>query len=326
MKKIIVVGGLGYIGTVVIEDLLKANYKIACIDKCLYGQRLNKKKFSNYKNLSIFKKDFDDESLIKKLFKNGYNNIIFLAALVGDPISKKYPNLTNEIMDKKTKKFIKFCKILNVEKFLFVSTCSNYGLDNSNKLLNERSKLKPLSLYAKKKVIIEKFLINQNINYTILRFSTAFGLSKRMRYDLTINEFVKTVFFDKKLEVYDMNTFRPYLHVKDFSRVFSILLETKKKINGKIYNVGSNENNFSKKQIIEKIATAKKINNISFLKKGKDTRNYKVNFNKLYKDFKFKPKYTINFGINEILNSLNKERKKFYNYNKMGNYLIKNAN
>ena len=138
-------------------------------------------------------------------------------------------------------------------------------------MVNEKSRLNPLSIYAKNKVMIEKYILQlKNIKFipTILRFSTAFGLSsERMRFDLTINQFVKEAFFKNKLEIYDGDTYRPYCHVKDFARAIyrSIISKNMKKL--EIYNVGSNSNNFTKEQLIKKISKYIKTNNISYVNK-----------------------------------------------------------
>lgn len=326
MKKILVIGGAGYIGAALIEVLLKNKFKVVSIDNNLYKNQSSLNDFKKNKDFKFFNADFSNKKLLSKLFQEGYKNIIFLAALVGDPISKKYPVLTNEIMLKKTKKFIDLCKEKKILNFFYASTCSNYGLDKSNKLLSENSELKPLSLYAKNKVYIERYLLNmKNFNFTILRFSTAFGMSNRMRFDLTINEFVKIVFFNKTLLVYDADTYRPYLHTKDFARLFLLLLKTKKNIVRKVYNVGGNKNNFSKRAIVSKIGKFLNIKKIKFREKGTDPRNYKVNFNKIKKELNFEPKYTIGYGINEIIIFLKNTKLTYGKLSKLGNYNIKNG-
>ena len=307
MNKVIVIGGSGYIGSVLITDLINKNYKVINIDRSIYGDTKSLDHI-NSKNFHNLKEDFANLKIINKLIDSGYNKIIFLAGLVGDPISKKYKKLSKKIMLKDTKKLIFFLEKKKILNFFYVSTCSNYGLDKSNKLLNEKSILKPLSIYASCKVEIEKFLIKRKINYTILRFSTAFGMSYRMRFDLTINQFVRDIYLNKKLVIFDSDTFRPYLHTKDFSRLFLILLKTRKKIKKEIFNVGSNKNNFSKKQILDKITKAKKSSKIFYKKHGFDRRNYKVDFSKIKKRLNFDAKYSVNFGIKEIINNL-KEKK-----------------
>lgn len=324
MKKILIIGGAGYIGSVLIESFLKNKYQVVSVDNYLYGKNNSLNGFIKNKNFISIRSEFSNIKLIDELINQGYNRIIFLAALVGDPITKKYPELTKKIMLNDTIKLINHCEKKRIKNFFYVSTCSNYGLDKTNKLLKENSKLRPLSLYAKCKVFIEKFLIKKKINFTILRFSTAFGLSYRMRFDLTINEFVKEIFYKKKLLIYDPDTYRPYLHTKDFARLFLLLLTTKKKINKKIYNVGSTKNNYTKREIFKKIDNKIKCKKILIKEKGQDPRNYRVSFEKIKKELGFKAKYSVDYAIKEIIKYLKTndcKRKKFSDF---GNYLIKN--
>ena len=196
-------------------------------------------------------------------------------------------------------------------------------------LLNEEAELKPLSLYAQQKVEVEKFILSQknNLDYspTILRFSTAFGLSPRMRFDLTINQFTKSIFEDDEFEVFDSNTWRPYCHVKDFARALEKVLNANKKTtNFQVFNVGNDKNNFTKKQIVEQLFKFIPANKVVFTNKKRDPRNYKVNFSKIYKTLNFKIEYTVNDGIEEMIHFF-KENKKIlntFNHTKFGNNII----
>ena len=256
-KKIVIFGAAGYIGSILSLFLLKKNYEIIAIDNLIYKnffsiQSLKKNKkfrFLNNKNVKVNK------------FKNliySADYIIYLAGLVGDPITKKYPRISNYHNFVYINKIINLSKKkLNLKKFVFISTCSNYGLIKKNIFAKENYKLKPLSLYAKQKVKIEKILLkkeNKKINPVILRFATAFGLSPRMRFDLTVNQFTKNLFFKEKLEVYDPETWRPYCHVKDFCRLILLVIRSKKNsIIGNVFNAGSNRNNFTKRGIVNLI-------------------------------------------------------------------------
>ena len=158
--------------------------------------------------------------------------------------------------------------IKKIDQFIFVSTCSNYGLSKSNKRLNENSRLRPISLYAKAKVEIEKFLINNkkklNYSFNILRFATAYGTSPRMRFDLTINQFVNEIYFDKEVGVYDPDTWRPYCHIKDFAGAIHKVILKSENIKYQVFNIGSNNNNYSKIQIIKLIIKQMKKEVIKF--------------------------------------------------------------
>ena len=327
MKKILIVGGEGYIGRCLSEYFLKKKFDVTSFDNCIYGQRYTNKK-KKIKNFTFIKGDILKNKDINKIVKINYDAIIFLAGLVGDPITKKYKLLSKAINETGILKFIKkIYSIENSKKFIFISTCSNYGLSKS-KYLTEKHKLKPLSLYAKSKVKIEKFILSlkkkNSFQPTILRFATAFGFSNRMRYDLTINQFVFELYKKGFIEVYDYDTWRPYCHVKDFVRLIDKVILAKSNLTSyEIFNAGSNKNNFSKKNIAYKIKN-KIGGKIILLKKSLDKRNYVVDFSKVKQVLNFKPKYTIEYGINEVLKNLKLEKEKNLKYSTFGNYKISN--
>jgi len=246
--------------------------------------------------------------------------------LVGDPITKKYPVISEEINNQGIKKIIDFCLEAQVKNLIFVSTCSNYGLIDDQIKAKENHKLNPLSNYSIAKVKIEEYLLSKrnytDSNITILRFSTAFGLSDRMRYDLTVNEFVKEIYFKKNLEVYDPDTWRPYCHVKDFARVIlKILSEDSNNIYFEIFNVGNDENNFTKRMIIDLISKKMDCSKVKFInKKGTDLRNYRVDFEKLEKKIDIRCIYSLENGIDEIIDNL--KTQKNTNFDNYGNYYL----
>jgi nucleoside-diphosphate-sugar epimerase len=324
-NKILVIGSQGYIGVVLTDYLLKKAYKVIAVDNFIYNQK--KINFYN-KNYKFINCDLRDKDKIYKLISK-VSYVVILAGLVGDPITKKYPKLAHDINYKGIKNIIKICSKSKIKKLIFISTCSNYGITKGDKLLKENHVLKPISLYAKQKVKIERLLLKNKFNYsiTILRFATAFGLSPRMRFDLTVNEFVKDAFFKKKLEIYEPNTYRPYCHIKDFCRIIDLVLKKKSTdLDKEVFNCGSNNNNYSKIQIARILKKRFKNLKIVINKNVKDKRNYKVDFRKIKKVLKFRSKYNVNYGVSEIINFLKKNKNsKLYedvNNKNFGNYLI----
>jgi nucleoside-diphosphate-sugar epimerase len=326
-KKILLIGGGGYIGSVAVNYLLNKNYHVICYDDFIYNhdyilKNISKKKFtfikSCLKNINNF----------KKLFNNLYG-VIILASVVGDPITRKYPSFANEVNIKQTKKLINFLLDYQPKKVIFISTCSNYGVTNGNVSVSEGHKLNPKSIYAKNKVNIEKYLYSIRRKFkseiSILRFATAFGLSPRMRFDLTINEFVRDIFINKKITVFDHLTWRPYCHVRDFSKViYSILHKDIKRKKFEIFNVGSSKNNYTKIMILEKIRKYIKRFNIIYKKNSSDPRDYRVNFDKVKKYYKLGPFISIDNGIKEIIGVLKKRKYlSITDYpDRLGNYKI----
>lgn len=322
------IGGEGYIGNVVTESLLQVGYEIVSYDMLLYRNKhcvLNK--INNSKFDFIYGDILDKELLSKSL--NKVDAVVLLAGLVGDPITKKYPNESAKINDDGVKTVIDKCVEKNIKKLIFISTCSNYGLIKDNELADEEFELSPLSLYAKSKVKAEKYILSLkgkvDINPTILRFATAFGLSPRMRFDLTISEFTRSLAMGNDLLVYDAETWRPYCHVKDFARLIKIVLEApSEKISFEVFNAGGDNNNATKKMIVDLILNKIPNGKVNYQEHGADPRNYRVNFNKVKSILGFEPKFNIDHGIDELLKAINDhqfddvEKNKFF----YGNYSI----
>lgn len=325
-KKILLVGGEGYIGTVIKNYFLEKNYYVDSLDKLIY-QNKNSPLSNNSIKYKFIYGDILDLCKFKNL--NEYGLIIFLAGLVGDPITKKYTKLSNQINNLSIKKVINHLTNNYRNKFFFISTCSNYGLIKNDELADEKFYLNPLSAYARAKVNIEKYLSSnyKKIDFTIFRFATAFGVSPRMRFDLTLNQFVLDIMFKKKLEVYDADTWRPYCHVYDFARILekAYSLNTKK-IKHEIFNAGFNQNHSTKKNLIELIIkiSEQKNNKIIFREfESSDPRNYRVNFNKINKLINLKPRFNLEDGISQIIEYVNNGV--FNNYKesiKSGNFNI----
>ena len=330
-KKILILGGSGYIGTVLINEILKKKIKVINIDNHLFGDDIHnedhiKNRDENYEfinsNISEIEK-FD-----KKL--DGVTDVVILAAIVGDPLSKKYPELTAKINEEYIINCLNYLNKKDVNRVIFVSTCSNYGLIKDNEIADESFALNPLSIYAKSKVNIENYIQSKknifHFSPVILRFATAFGLSPRMRFDLTVNEFSIDLLFKKTLEVYDAETWRPYFHTKDFANTILRIIDIDKKLlKNEIFNVGVDDNNATKNDILRIIGDFVDISKVKILAKGKDKRNYKVSFKKINQLLKLNNVMSIKDGVSEISNEF--KLGKFDNYTDFkhlyGNYIIK---
>jgi len=323
MKKILIIGGGGYIGSAITPFLKKKKYDITIIDNFIYNHKKFFKKVLKKNPISLIEKDMQ---YIKPPVEK-YDYVIILAGLVGDPITKKYTKLSRKINFIFIKNIIKYFNSKKT-KLIFVSTCSNYGFVNANIKAKENHKLHPLSYYAKDKIKIEKYLIkNKKLDkVAILRFATAFGASERMRFDLTLNEFVYEIIYNNYLEIYDADTWRPYCHVHDFAQAIEKtikFLSNKKSKSVNIFNIGSDKNNFTKRQIGNLLKKKFKKANIVYRPSTLDARNYRVDFSKAKKILNFKPKFNLIKGINELLKFIIKNKEKFKNKKLFGNYEIK---
>jgi len=323
MKKILLIGGAGYIGTVVAKYLLDRKFGVKIYDNLIYNSNTSKKFLEKNPNIQFVNGDIL-EIINKKNIFDGIDTVVLLAGLVGDPITKKYPELSLKINNNGNKLVIDTAVNVGIKNFIYISTCSNYGLIPENHEAAEDYPLNPISLYSKSKVETENYLLTKNINDfcpTILRFATAFGESPRMRFDLTINEFIYEMYHNKELLVYDPDTWRPYCHVLDFARLIERVINSNNDlIKDKIFNAGSNKNNFTKRQIVNLISKYITDCNIKYQTHGNDPRNYKVNFNKVRDELDFEPKYNVEENIINLIDII--KTYKSINKSEYGNYQI----
>ena len=330
MKKVLLIGGAGYVGTVITSDFLRKGYMVTVLDNFIYDNQFSVVPYVGDPNYKILRGNMNDYKLLDSISEN-ITDVIILSGLVGDPITKKYPEESEVINEIAVRQCIDYFDKKSIDKLIFISTCSNYGLIKDNELADENFELTPLSLYAKAKVAGEQYLMSKNgkVDYTgvVLRFATAFGLSPRMRFDLSISEFVRDMFFGKNLEVYDKDTWRPYCHVRDFAILLDIVINSKKeKVNFEVFNAGGDINNATKQMLIDEILNKLPDSNVSFSENGSDPRNYRVNFEKVKNVLGFEPKYTIKNGINELIDALQigLYNDSIINKNRYGNYVVTN--
>lgn len=307
-QKVLLIGGAGYIGSVVTGYLLRAGYHVRTLDALLYQTQSCVMPYLNHENYEFMHGDFTQLSCLNRALQ-GVTDVIILAGLVGDPITKKYPQLSDYINLSGMLQLIDTLNHRKLDRVIFISTCSNYGLIDENVLADENWELKPLSLYAKAKVAMEQKLLSLKgkLDYspTILRFATAFGVSPRTRFDLTVNEFVRELYLGKELVVYDHATWRPYCHVLDFSLALKLVLKAPaQKVAFEVFNAGSEKNNYTKAMIIEEILCLIPEAKVSYQKHGSDPRNYRVNFNKIQTVLGFTAQYSVADGIHELLSAL----------------------
>ncbi len=308
MKFILVTGGAGYIGSIVSTQLCDQGYNVTCVDKLVFGSEpiLH---LRNNENFTFINCDINDyEKFSEIINSNKYDCIIHLAAIVGDPACKLYSAEANQTNFISTKWLIDKCIEAKIEKFIFASTCSNYGKsENSSEFIREDAPLKPLSIYADLKVKIEEYILNKqskskNFYPTILRFSTVYGHSYRMRFDLTVNEFTKELANGNELIVFGEQFWRPYCHVDDFANAFiAVLNSDRDKVAYNVYNVGETNENYTKKMIVDMLREKIPDTNIKFVKKLEDPRDYRVNSDKIKYELGFKISKTVMDGIEEIL-------------------------
>ncbi len=307
-KSVLIIGGAGYIGPVVTDLLLAAGYKVNCLDLPLYQNNSCVIPYLGNPNYRFIYGDVRDRAALVQALQ-GVTDVVLLAGLVGDPITKKYPAASRAINEEGVLGCLDFLNGKGLDRVVFISTCSNYGLIKSDKLADETYPLSPLSLYAKAKVKAEQHLLASQgkVDYapTILRFATAFGLAPRMRFDLTVNEFTRELALGRELLVFDAHTWRPYCHVRDFARLIQQVIEAPRaKIAFEVFNAGGEINNFTKQGIVDAILAMVPDAKVRYQEHGSDPRNYRVSFRKVRETLGFEPQYTVEYGVKELLSAI----------------------
>jgi nucleoside-diphosphate-sugar epimerase len=308
MKHVILIGGAGYIGSVMTSHFLKKGYRVTVVDNFIYSHQFSVLPYIGDPNYSFIYGDIGKADDLEKI-PGDVDDVILLAGLVGDPITKKYPKESKIINDQGIKRCMDYFNGKGIGKFVFISTCSNYGLIDETEVADEDYPLNPLSLYAEDKVDNELYLLSKKgkADYigVVLRFGTAFGLSPRMRFDLSISDFTRSIFIDEELVVYDPDTWRPYCHIRDFARLLETVMEADDKlVSFEVFNAGGNENSFTKRMIVEEILSILPEGKVSYNDHGSDPRNYRVSFSKVKNQLGFEPDYLIRDGIIELVEAM----------------------
>jgi nucleoside-diphosphate-sugar epimerase len=303
MKKVLVTGGAGYIGSVLVRILLQQGYKVRTIDNLSFGGEALLEVMSN-KNFEFYNGDIRNDKDLDNVLKD-IDAVCHLAAIVGDPACKKFSTDANEINWDASVKLLNKSEEQGVKRFIFASTCSNYGkMADPGSYVTENSDLRPVSLYAELKVKFEKHLLEQkdfSMCRTVLRFSTVYGASPRLRFDLTVNEFTRDAYLKRELVIFGEQFWRPYCHVYDLANSVVTALESDvTKVNGEVYNVGDTSENYTKKMLVEQISKIIPDLKINYVHSAEDPRDYRVNFDKIAKDLKFKITRRVPDGIREI--------------------------
>lgn len=299
--QVFITGAAGYIGSTLCRMLLSEGYEVTGIDKLFFGGKslLGLLQSSNFE---FIKEDIYNTFTYQDLI-DSKTAMVHLAAIVGEPASRKMPEEAIKTNLEATKKIIDLAVKKKVKKFVFASTCSNYGKHRGGKSATEEFQLNPLSLYAKTKVQIEDYLINEvkdGLNWTILRFATAYGVSPRLRLDLTVNDFTMHAIIDKKLVVFLPKSNRPYVHVVDVAKAVQLVLSNISSSAQEIFNVGDTKENYRKIDVVNKIRKIVGDFKVEFVEKGEDLRDYKVNFEKIERKLNYQTTRTVSDGIKEI--------------------------
>jgi nucleoside-diphosphate-sugar epimerase len=304
--KILVTGAAGYIGSTLVPLLLAEGHQVTVLDSLLHGGTPLLGVWS-HPGFEFKLGDIRERDTLRKLLP-GIDAVVHLAAIVGDPACARNPEIARAVNLDCSIALIDEARKAGVQRFIFASTCSNYGrMSDPTKYVDEDSELSPVSLYAETKVAVEKTLLasaNDGSGWcpTPLRFATVFGVSSRMRFDLTVNEFTMEMLTKKHLIVFGEQFWRPYIHVRDAARgIQAVLNAPSEKVKGKVFNVGSTDQNFQKQQLVDMIRPHAPDAKVEFVHKQEDPRDYRVSFSRIHEALGFRTTRTVADGIEEVV-------------------------
>ena len=324
---ILVTGGAGYVGSVLVRHLLDIGYSVRVLDFLMHGKE-SLVGLKDYEKFEFVEGDVRDPDIVRKCLKN-VDCVIHLAAITGAPESNRIPEVTWDINLEGTKNLVNVSIEENIDRFIFFSTCSNYGASGSDVFATEESSLDPISAYAESKVAAEKYILAKDrdikFNPTILRLATVFGVSPRMRFDLLVNDFVREAYFKKKLVVYG-NQGRTFVYIGDVARaVEAVLSKSTDQLRYEVFNVGSTKHSNCTKHELGKIVVGLiPDSSLEYTKKDLDDRDYKVSFDKIHNTLGFNITRDTSDGVKEILEFLKSTPDlDFYNdrYSNLNKYL-----
>lgn len=321
---VLVIGGAGYIGSWLVEKLLNSGKKVRILDKLFYGKEHIEDLLSN-DNLELIEGDATDINKLTQAM-NGVSAVVHMGGLVGDPAcsyDEKFTRHTNIIT---TRMILETLTAFKVPKFIFASSCSVYGFNES--VVNETSVLNPVSLYAKTKIDSEEeILANFKVpTSTILRFATVFGHSRRMRFDLAVNLFCAHAYYDKKISVFGQDQWRPFIHVADIAdAIIRVLNADNGVVNREIFNVGDDRLNCTIGDVANKVEDYFKsigsVINVEIKDVAIDERNYFVSFEKIRNKLGFVSSISLEEGVKQIAENMSSKTYKYdYKHHLYSNY------
>jgi nucleoside-diphosphate-sugar epimerase len=322
--RVLVVGGAGYVGNVLVRDLLASGYEVRVLDRLLFDHGAALAGVLDHHRFNFVHGDLTDRATMEATLHE-VDGVVLLAALVGDPVCRTYPDLAWKVNGDGAKTLFEAVDEAGIDRFVFTSTCSNYGLRETDEPADERADLAPLSIYAETKVEFERFVLEREGSWrtcpTILRVATAYGLSPRMRFDLTISEFTRTLATGEELVVYDADSWRPYCHVADISKAIrTVLSASEEAVRGEVFNVGASDENYTKRMVVDVVQRhLDGAGRVEFSEGGRDARNYRVSFEKIRSALGYESDHRVPESVGHLIEAIRlgafgdvEERPRFY--------------
>lgn len=303
-ETVFVTGGAGYIGSILVRRLLNTGYRVRVMDRLLYGDGAIRDVL-NHPHLELVVADFGDRAALDRALVD-VSAIFHLGAIVGDPACAINEEFTRRMNLDATRTIAEAAKSAGIRRMIFASTCSVYGA--SDEVLDERSALNPVSLYAESKIAAEQMLIgmqDETFSPVIMRFGTAYGDSYRPRFDLVVNLLTAKAVREGQVTVFGGDQWRPFVHVDDIARALLLAFEAPiEKVAGQTFNVGSNEQNHQLSEVGDLIQSVIPGTEVITNDLIVDKRNYYVQFDKIRDTLGFAPVHTLKSSIIEMRESL----------------------
>lgn len=319
--KVLVIGGAGYIGSILVEKLLDIGLEVTVLDGMHFGEQALAR-VAGHPALKVIREDFRHIEAITRAM-NGVGSVVHLGGLVGDPACATDPELTIDINVTATKLVGEIAKAQGVRRFVFASSCSVYGA--CDEIVDEESRLNPQSLYARTKVASEVVLRSLNdptFAVTCLRFATVYGVSERTRFDLVVNLLCAKAVHDRVITVFGEDQWRPFVHVDDVARAIVMMLHAPVEIvANEAFNVGSDEQNFTLGEVARLIRSQVTDAEILSDPNCPDKRNYRVSFRKI-RHVGFRPSWSIERGISQVVASVRSNEVGHYSLPEYSNFLF----
>jgi nucleoside-diphosphate-sugar epimerase len=306
--RVLITGGAGYIGSQLTGAFLAEGHSVTVVDSLLFGgdsllAYMPHPRFT-FRNLDVTVADLTE-------LVHDTEVVYHLAALVGFPACQAAGEATSYLFNfEATRRVFEAAERSGVERFVFASTYSNYGLATSSEPVTEESELHPQSIYAQTKIASEKYLLSKRESVTapiIPRFTTLFGVSPRTRFDLIVNQFVLEAIVHRKLVVFQGNYRRSFIHVRDVVRALVMFANAPiQRVRGEVFNVGSDTGNYSKAEIIQIVrdhvsGVDLEERELSF---GSDMRDVAVSCRKIVDQLGFRAAITVEAGVKEVRDAI----------------------
>lgn len=303
---VLVLGGAGYVGSAVVREMLGHGHSVTVLDLMLFGAE-SMMPWLGREDFRLVKGDVRERGDIDAVMP-GQDAVILLASIVGEPACNRDPENTVATNVGGARNALGSAQAHGVKHFIFASTCSNYGVADTDLPVAEDGKLNPISVYSETKVTVENEVLaaaGDDFVTTVLRLSTAFGVSARMRFDLLVSDFTLAAHRDKKVVIFGEQFWRPFVHINDIAKAMRMVLAADDdKVRGEVFNIGANHNNTQKQSLGESVAKHLPGTELEYVTRNEDPRSYRVDFAKVRDTMGYEPDWTIDDGIEEVRDCL----------------------